>query len=182
MVSPSQLFGIEIEFYAHELASIVVWIGFLQWKHEHGVQEDREPVLEKLDNIEHGDAIMRYDAEGKPYEPEWQKADFIIGNPPFLGGTRRCAANSNDKYVDDLRGLYDGRSPRRGRLGPIGSRKPAARSKVARSQAGRTPRNQAISMVGNRPCPRTHQGNRGYLHGMERQAVDAGRRCSTTSR
>jgi type II restriction/modification system DNA methylase subunit YeeA len=43
MVSPSQLFGIETEFYAHELASIVVWIGFLQWKHEHGITDDREP-------------------------------------------------------------------------------------------------------------------------------------------
>ncbi len=31
LVSPAQLYGIEIEFCAHELASIVVWIGFLQW-------------------------------------------------------------------------------------------------------------------------------------------------------
>jgi type II restriction/modification system DNA methylase subunit YeeA len=110
MVSPSQLYGIETEFYAHELASIVVWIGFLQWKHEHGVQEDREPVLEKLNNVEHGDAIMRYDAEGKPYEPEWQKADFIIGNPPFLGG-KRLRRELGDRYVDDLFKLYQGRVP-----------------------------------------------------------------------
>ena len=61
MVSPAQLYGIETEFYAHELASIVVWIGFLQWKYEHGVAEDREPILEKLSNIEHADAILRYD-------------------------------------------------------------------------------------------------------------------------
>jgi type II restriction/modification system DNA methylase subunit YeeA len=86
MVSPKQLFGIETEFYAHELASVVVWIGFLQWKHEHAVHDDREPILEKLDNIEHGDAILRYDEDGKPYEPEWPKAEFIVGNPPFLGG------------------------------------------------------------------------------------------------
>ncbi|MGD0630433.1 MAG: DNA methyltransferase, partial [Terracidiphilus sp.] len=110
MVSPSQLFGIETEFYAHELASIVVWIGFLQWKHEHTIQEDREPILEKLSNIEHGDAILRYDAEGKPYEPEWPKADFIIGNPPFLGG-KRLRRELGDKYVDDLFALYAGRVP-----------------------------------------------------------------------
>jgi type II restriction/modification system DNA methylase subunit YeeA len=110
MVSPSQLFGIETEFYAHELASIVVWIGFLQWKHEHGIKEDREPILEKLSNIEHGDAIMRYDAEGNPYEPEWQKADFIVGNPPFLGG-KRLRRELGDKYVDDLFALYAGRVP-----------------------------------------------------------------------
>jgi len=70
MVSPTQLFGIETEFYAHELASVVVWIGFLQWKHEHAIREDREPILEKLANIEHADAILRYNDEGKPYEPD----------------------------------------------------------------------------------------------------------------
>lgn len=110
MVSPAQLFGIETEFYAHELASIVVWIGFLQWKHEHGVPEDREPILQKLENIEHGDAILRYDAEGRPFEPEWPKADFIIGNPPFLGG-KRLRRELGDKYVDDLFALYQGRVP-----------------------------------------------------------------------
>jgi type II restriction/modification system DNA methylase subunit YeeA len=104
------LFGIETEFYAHELASIVVWIGFLQWKHEHAIQEDREPILEKLTNIEHGDAILRWDAEGKPFEPEWPKADFIVGNPPFLGG-KRLRRELRDKYVDDLFVLYEGRVP-----------------------------------------------------------------------
>jgi type II restriction/modification system DNA methylase subunit YeeA len=116
MVSPSQLFGIETEFYAHELASIVVWIGFLQWKHEHGITDDREPILQKLENIEHADAIMRYDAnskspghpDGKPYEPQWPKADFIIGNPPFLGGTQ-MRTDLGDRYCDDLRTLYEGR-------------------------------------------------------------------------
>jgi type II restriction/modification system DNA methylase subunit YeeA len=110
MVSPTQLFGIETEFYAHELASVVVWIGFLQWKHEHAIREDREPILEKLTNIEHGDAILRYDAEGKAYEPKWSKADFIVGNPPFLGG-KRLRRELGDKYVDDLFALYEGRVP-----------------------------------------------------------------------
>ena len=110
MVSPSQLYGIEVEFYAHELASIVVWIGFLQWKHEHGVHEDREPILQKLDNIEHADAIMRYDAEGKPYEPEWPEAEYIVGNPPFLGGNK-IRRDLGDRYVTDLFALYSDRVP-----------------------------------------------------------------------
>jgi type II restriction/modification system DNA methylase subunit YeeA len=110
MVSPRQLFGIETEFYAHELASVVVWIGFLQWKHEHAVHDDREPILEKLSNIENGDAILRYDAEDKPYEPEWPKAEFIVGNPPFLGD-KKMRSELNDQYVDDLRKLYDERVP-----------------------------------------------------------------------
>ena len=91
MVSPSQLYGIETEFYAHELAWVVVGMGFLQWKHEHAEREDKEPILQKLKNIEHGDAILRYDDEGKPYEPEWPKADFIVGNPPFLGDKKMRA-------------------------------------------------------------------------------------------
>jgi hypothetical protein len=105
MVSPSQLFGVETEFYAHELASVVVWIGFLQWKHEHGVLEDKEPILEKLDNIQHADAILRYDAEGKPYEPEWPEADFIVSNPPFLGGNK-IRRELGDQYLADLFPLY----------------------------------------------------------------------------
>ena len=114
MVSPGQLFGIETEFYAHELASIVVWIGFLQWKYEHGITEDHEPILQKLDNIEHADAILRYDVNNKPYEPTWPKVDFIIGNPPFLGGSKmRKEMNipGHESYVDDLRQVYFGRVP-----------------------------------------------------------------------
>jgi type II restriction/modification system DNA methylase subunit YeeA len=108
MVSPSQLFGIETEFYAHELASIVVWIGFLQWKHEHGIVDDGEPILQKLDNIEHGDAILRFGDDGNPYEPIWPAADFIIGNPPFLGG-KLLRREFGDKYVDNLFKVYKGR-------------------------------------------------------------------------
>jgi len=108
MVSPSQLYGIETEFYAHELASVVVWIGFLQWKHEHAEREDKEPILQKLANIEHDDAIMRKDQNGKAFEPEWPNADFIIGNLPFLGG-KLLRRGLGDNYVDQLFELYEGR-------------------------------------------------------------------------
>lgn len=110
MVSPSQLYGIEAEFYAHELASVVVWIGFLQWKHEHGVLEDRVPILQKLTNIQHGDAILRFDADGNPNEPDWPEVDFIVGNPPFVGGNR-IRAELGDSYVDHLFGVYAERVP-----------------------------------------------------------------------
>ncbi len=113
---PGQLFGIEIDFYAHEIASIVVWIGFLQWKHDHGVKETHSPLLKKLTNIQHADAILRYDAsnrtsdhpDGQPYEPAWPAADFIIGNPPFLGG-KLLRRELGDQYVGDLFELYKGR-------------------------------------------------------------------------
>ncbi len=106
--NPGQLFGIEIDFYAHEIASVVVWIGFLQWKHDHGVKEAREPLLQKLTNIERADAILRYDEHGQPYEPVWPQADCIIGNPPFLGG-KLLRREIGGKWVDAVFDLYRGR-------------------------------------------------------------------------
>lgn len=107
--SPTQLFGIEIDFYAHEIASVVVWIGFLQWRHDHGIDEPKSPVLEKLTNIQHADAILRFgDADNTFYEPTWPQADFIVGNPPFLGG-KLLRRELGDSYVDNLFALYKGR-------------------------------------------------------------------------
>ncbi len=85
-VHPSQLYGLETNVYAHELASVVVWIGYLQWLKDNGIGWPTEPILRKLDNIQHRDAILTHDADGKPIEPAWPEAEFIIGNPPFLGG------------------------------------------------------------------------------------------------
>jgi hypothetical protein len=107
---PGQLFGIEIDFYAHEIASIVVWIGFLQWKHDHGVEDDKEPLLKVLSNIEHADAILRYDEQREPCEPTWPQVDYIVGNPPFLGG-KLLRRELGEKYVNDLFALYEGRVP-----------------------------------------------------------------------
>lgn len=86
--------------------------------------------MKKLNNIEHADAIMRYDETrkseehpvGKPYEPEWPEVDYIVGNPPFLGGnqmrsgrpaTKKTPAlqGLGDLYVDQLRALYLTRVP-----------------------------------------------------------------------
>lgn len=36
LVHPRQLLGIELEPFAHELASVVLWIGHIQWKRAHG--------------------------------------------------------------------------------------------------------------------------------------------------
>jgi type II restriction/modification system DNA methylase subunit YeeA len=106
-VGPHQLYGIESDFYAHQLASIVVWIGYLQWRHESGQGFDDHPVLKKLENIEHADAILRYSLK-EAYEPDWPEADYIIGNPPFLGG-KMLRRELGDERVDDLFLVYDGR-------------------------------------------------------------------------
>ena len=150
MVSPSQLYGIETEFYAHELASVVVWIGFLQWKHEHGVREDREPILEKLTNIAHDDAIMRRDQSGKVFEPEWPKADFIIGNPPFLGD-KKMRGELGDEYVDNLRKLYDERVPGGADLVTFWFEKARAQIENGLAKRAGLLATNSISMVGNRP-------------------------------
>lgn len=109
-VNPRQLYGIEIDYYAHELASIVVWIGYLQWRYEHGMGEPTEPILEKLGNIQHGDAILRRDANRRAVEAEWPEADFIVSNPPFLGGNR-LRQRLGDEYVEELFRVYQGRVP-----------------------------------------------------------------------
>jgi type II restriction/modification system DNA methylase subunit YeeA len=109
-VHPSQLFGLETNIYAQELASVVVWIGYLQWLNEHGIGWPTEPILRKLDNIQDRDAILAHDAEGKAVEPEWPEADCIIGNPPFLGGSKMRSELGN-AYCDDLRSLYARRVP-----------------------------------------------------------------------
>lgn len=109
-VHPSQLYGLETNIYAQELASVVVWIGYLQWLNQNGIGWPTEPILRKLDNIQSRDAILAHDADGKAVEPEWPQVDFIIGNPPFLGD-KKMRGELGDAYVGELRQLYAGRVP-----------------------------------------------------------------------
>jgi hypothetical protein len=109
-VRPSQLYGIETNVYAHELASVVVWIGYLQWLNDNSMGWPTEPILRKLDNIQHRDAILARGANGKAIEAAWPEAECIIGNPPFLGGSN-IRAQLGDSYADELFGIYSGRIP-----------------------------------------------------------------------
>lgn len=108
--SPAQLYGIEINEYAHELAQTTIWIGYIQWFVENGFGFPPEPILRSLDNIKHMDAILTYDLEGKPVEPEWPEAEVIIGNPPFLGGNK-IRQELGNQYVNNLFTLYLSRVP-----------------------------------------------------------------------
>ncbi len=61
-VHPRQMYGIELNPIAHDLASIVVWIGYIQWRQNNGyaTYTRREPILQALkDNIRQMDAIMQ---------------------------------------------------------------------------------------------------------------------------
>lgn len=109
-VSPDQLLGIELSPYAHELAQVSIWIGYLQWMVDNGFGARRDPVLGPMENILEMDAIIAGGENGELYEPSWPEADVIVGNPPFLGGNR-IRAELGDEYVNDLFGLYRGRVP-----------------------------------------------------------------------
>ena len=109
-VGPEQMRGMELNDYAHELAPITVWIGYIQWLKDNGFGQPAEPILRQIDTIWSQDAILAFDADGKPVEPAWPEADVIIGNPPFLGGNR-IRQELGDQYVEALFKLYEGRVP-----------------------------------------------------------------------
>ena len=106
-VDPHNVLGIEINPYAKELAGVSIWIGHIQWMLDHGYGFPRDPVLQPLDNIELRDAILARDAEGAPVPATWPEAEFVVGNPPFLGN-KRLRTQLGHEYVDDLFQAWDG--------------------------------------------------------------------------
>ena len=105
-IGPANVKGIELNAYAAELARVSVWIGEIQWMRRSGFNESRDPILKPLDTIECRDAILT--PEGG--EPEWPKADVVIGNPPFLGN-KKLRRGLGDEYTETLWRAYQGRVP-----------------------------------------------------------------------
>ena len=77
----------------------MVWIGYLQWMHYNGFKMPDHPVLTPIETIKQMDAILDLSDPEHPKEPEWPEAEFIVGNPPFLGG-KLMRKNLGDEYVD----------------------------------------------------------------------------------
>jgi type II restriction/modification system DNA methylase subunit YeeA len=109
-VEPTQLLGIEINQYAHELAHAVVWIGYLQWMIQNGFGYPDDPILKPFDNIKHMDAIIDLSDPINLKEPDWPEAEFIVGNPPFLGGSKLWEELGRE-YQKHLWKIFDGRIP-----------------------------------------------------------------------
>lgn len=109
-VDPSVLLGIEINDYAAELARVTIWIGEIQWMLQNGFSYLKDPILQPLDNILNQDALLSYDEDGKAHEAEWPEAEFIIGNPPFLG-SRLLRRHLGSEYVEDLFKVFRDRVP-----------------------------------------------------------------------
>ena len=106
-VRPTQLHGIEINTYAAELASVVIWIGYLQWMRDNGFVAPSNPVLEKMQTIENRDAILDLSNPKLPVPAKWPEADFIIGNPPFLGSKLFRKFGITEDYLNALWKAHD---------------------------------------------------------------------------
>ncbi|MDP2759641.1 MAG: hypothetical protein Q8O64_04450 [Sideroxyarcus sp.] len=135
---PHNVMGIELNSYAAELARVTVWIGELQWMLRHGMSPSKNPILKPLEHIACRDAVLQIPlgplANSPPFskgeggsatilvppfekgglegisEAQWPQADCIIGNPPFLGGSK-MRGELGDDYTEALRKVYDGRVP-----------------------------------------------------------------------
>ncbi len=112
-VDPHQFLGIEINPRAAAIAELVLWIGHLQWHFRNKGVAPSEPILKAFRNIQNMDAVLKWDGypvpqvvDGKevypnPRRPDWPKADYIIGNPPFVGG-KDIRARMGSGYAEAL--------------------------------------------------------------------------------
>jgi len=75
-----------------------------------GFSYRRDPVLRPLETIQQHDALIDRSKNGEPQETRWDECDFIIGNPPFLGG-KLLRRHLGDEYVDALFDVYKDRVP-----------------------------------------------------------------------
>ena len=111
LVRPNQMLGLEINPYAAELARTALWIGYIQWHQANGIHYRQIPILAPMNNsIRRTDAILADGDTANPRETEWPDAEFIIGNPPFLG-SQLLRSNLGDEYVDAMFGLFSERLP-----------------------------------------------------------------------
>lgn len=120
-VDPHQFLGLEINPRAAAIAELVLWIGYLQWHFRTKGGAPAEPILRAFHNIQVKDAVLEAEMalatdKGKPLSrpdgapvyayknpkrPDWPAAEFIVGNPPFIGAKYLRERLSNE-YVEAL--------------------------------------------------------------------------------
>jgi type II restriction/modification system DNA methylase subunit YeeA len=110
-VGPQIVHGIELNDYAAELARVTIWIGQIQWMIANGFSNPTNPVLQPLKSVEERDAILDLSDPSHPRPATWPPAEFVVGNPPFLGG-KKMRSELGDEYVDALFKAWDGVVPR----------------------------------------------------------------------
>jgi len=117
-VGPWQFFGLDANARAAAIADLMLWIGYLQWHLRTRAYAPREPILRKLKQIRACDAliswaqwpiptIMAGREVGPPdvHRSPWPEVDFIVGNPPFIGG-KDLRRRLGEGYVAGLRRSY----------------------------------------------------------------------------
>lgn len=116
-IDPHQFLGMEKNERAAAIAELVIWLGYLQWYFRTQKGMPNDPVLRDFKNIKVMDAVLTWDGypvpkvetkDGKQIEtypnarkPAWDDAEFIVGNPPFIGG-KDIRAELGDSYAETL--------------------------------------------------------------------------------
>ena len=127
-VDPHQFLGMELNPRAAAIAELVVWIGYLQQHYRTRTGHPSEPILRAFSNINFGrhegyDAVLTWDGyplpsvevrDGERVEtypnarrPDWPEAEFIVGNPPFIGATE-LRKRQGDSYTETVRAITPG--------------------------------------------------------------------------
>lgn len=123
-VGPAQFFGIDANKRAVAITQLMLWIGYLQWHLRARPYAPREPILRSFATIRWGDALMTWpewpDVETNGHQElrkrrevipagalrsPWPEAEFIVGNPPFIGG-KDIRKRLGDGYAEGLWALY----------------------------------------------------------------------------
>ena len=149
-VQPNQMLGLEINHYAAELARTALWIGYIQWHQANGFPYTQRPILTPLDTIRQADAILDLSDPDNPTEPEWPAAEFIVGNPPFLGHFP-FRESLGDEYVDAVYALYGKRIPNSSDLCCYWFEKARAQIEAGATKRAGLLATQAIRFQSNRP-------------------------------
>lgn len=118
-VDPHQFLGIELNVRAAAIAELVLWIGYLQQHYRNRSEHPAEPILKAFGNIQQKDAVLTWDGypelqfemvDGVAVQvfpnarrPEWPEAEFIVGNPPFIGKGAIMRAALGDAYLQALK-------------------------------------------------------------------------------
>ncbi|MDM9649549.1 DNA methyltransferase [Rhizobium sp. S163] len=112
-VDPHQFLGMELNPRAAVIAELVLWIGHLQWHFRNRGIAPSEPILKAFKNIQCMDAVLLWDGYPMPQvvdrkevypnprRPKWPEADYIVGNPPFVGG-KDIRARMGSAYAEAL--------------------------------------------------------------------------------
>jgi hypothetical protein len=121
-VDPHQFLGLELNTRAAAIAELVLWIGYLQLHFKTKGGPPGEPILRAFGNINLGkpggyDAVLTWDGYPVPTiehqggmtkeaypnarRPGWPAAEFIVGNPPFIGG-KDVRSRLGDGYAETL--------------------------------------------------------------------------------